>query len=211
MNSKSLKILMLSPFFSPNVGGVETHLDDLCGYLQKRGHKVFVITYQPLTTKVKSPKFESGRNLEIHRIGWVGFNLFHKLEPYPVLEFIYLTPLLFVYSFPFLFRYRNNMVVVHAHGINAAFVAKSLKFFFKKRVVVSIHAIYNLSEKPTLAKLMKISLSSADIVLTLANKSKTELLQMGLESKQVRVFTYWVNQDVFKPTDLAKSKKELRA
>jgi glycosyltransferase involved in cell wall biosynthesis len=101
MDGKPIKILMITPFFSPNIGGVETHLDDLCEYLRKRGHKIFVITYQPLTTNVKALKFERDQNLEVRRIGWFGYSLFHKLEPYPLLEFMYLTPILLVYSFLF--------------------------------------------------------------------------------------------------------------
>jgi glycosyltransferase involved in cell wall biosynthesis len=209
VSKKPLRVLVLSPFFSPNVGGVETHLDDLCAYLQKSGHGVSVITYQPLTTNVKSEKFESKQNFEIYRINWVGYNLFHKLEPYPMLEFIYLTPLLFIYSFSFMVRGRNTIDVIHAHGINAAFVAKLLKGLFRKRVVVSIHAIYNLCKKPLLAKLMKISLSSSDEVLTLANKSKVELLTTGLDVNSVKVYTYWVNQEIFKPMDTLDCKKEL--
>lgn len=200
---------MLSPFFSPNVGGVETHLDDLCDYLQKRGHKVFVITYQPLTTKAKSPKFESEQNLEIRRIQWVGYNLFQKLEPYPMLEFIYLTPMMLMHSFSFLIRRRDYVDVIHAHGLNAAFVAKVVGRLFGKRTIVSIHAIYNLSSRNMLAKLMNISLSSFDALLTLANKSKTELLKIGLDNSRIKVFTYWVNQQVFKPLDVVFCKKEL--
>lgn len=206
---EKLSILMLSPFFSPNVGGVETHLDDLCDYLQNKGHQVFVITYQPLTTTAKAPKFENRQNLEINRIGWIGYNLFHKLEPYPLLEFIYLTPLLLVCSFSFLLRHRKNVDVIHAHGLNAAFIAKILGKLFRKRIVVSIHAIYNLSERPMLARLMKITLSSYDTILTLANRSKMELLMIGIDRERIVVYTYWVNQRIFRPADIADCKKEL--
>jgi len=200
---------MLSPFFSPNVGGVETHLDDLCAYLQKREHRVFVVTYQPLTSRVKAPRFETRQNLEVRRIEWLGYNLFHRLEPYPLLEFIYLTPVLLVYSLLFLFRYRNTVDVIHAHGLNAAFVAKMLAGLFRKRAVVSIHAIYNLSKKPMLARLMKISLFTFDTVLTLANRSKAELLKIGLVNAKVKVFTHWVDQEALRPMDKGACKKEL--
>lgn len=209
MNGKSLGILMITPFFSPNIGGVETHLDDLCEYLRKRGHKIFVITYQPLTTKVKAPKFEIKWNLEIRRIGWFGYNLFHKLEPYPLLEFIYLTPMLLVCSLFFFFRHRNEADVIHAHGLNAAFVAKVLANVFKKRAVVSIHAIYGLFKKPMLARLMRTTLSSFDTVLTLAHRSKMELIKIGLDRRRIRVFTYWVDQTIFKPMDKVACKKKL--
>jgi len=84
-------VLILSPFFRPNIGVVETHLDDLCEYLRKNGHKAFVITYQPLIAKNRGQKLEKRENLEIRRIRWFGYNFFHMLEPYPLPEFIYLT------------------------------------------------------------------------------------------------------------------------
>ena len=36
-------ILLLTPFFSPNIGGVETHLDDLVKALDKRGYIVLIL------------------------------------------------------------------------------------------------------------------------------------------------------------------------
>jgi glycosyltransferase involved in cell wall biosynthesis len=210
MDGKPIKILMITPFFSPNIGGVETHLDDLCEYLRKRGHKIFVITYQPLTTNVKALKFERDQNLEVRRIGWFGYSLFHKLEPYPLLEFMYLTPILLVYSFLFFFRYKNDVDVIHAHGLNAAFISKILSSIFKKRTVVSIHALYNLPKKPNLARLIKLTLSSFDSILTLALKSKMELINLGLDNRNVKVFTYWINQRIFRPLNRETCKEKLR-
>ena len=37
-------------YFSPAVGGVETHLDDLCKYFASRKHTVYVRTYKALGT-----------------------------------------------------------------------------------------------------------------------------------------------------------------
>ena len=43
-------ILILTPFFSTNIGGVETHFDDLVEALDDNGYKVYVQTYSPITT-----------------------------------------------------------------------------------------------------------------------------------------------------------------
>jgi len=200
---------MITPFFSPNIGGVETHLDDLCEYLRKRGHQVFVVTYRPLTTRTKAPRFERKRNLEIHRINWFGYNLFHRLELYPLLEFVYLTPMLLLYSLSFLAKRRNEVDVIHAHGINAAFVTKALAGLFRKKAVVSIHAIYDLPKRPMLARLMKLTLFSFDVVLTLAIRSKMELIGIGIDRQKISVFTYWVDQGIFKPLDKMECKEKL--
>ena len=47
-------VLIITPFFSPNIGGVETHLDDLVDALDKNGYKVYVQTYSPLTTDTEA-------------------------------------------------------------------------------------------------------------------------------------------------------------
>ena len=191
-------ILMVSPFFRPNIGGVETHLSDLTDYLNKKGHKVFVITYQPLTAKAKAPFVEKQRNLEIHRVNWFGYNWFYKLEPYPPLELLYLAPGLLLYSLFFMLRHRE-IDVVHTHGFIASFVGKFLKLFLKRTVVASVHTTYSLDEKPLMGRIFMWILNSLDGVLVVSENVKYELLQYGLDPEKVAVFTYWANQDVFKP------------
>ena len=51
MNKNKKGVLILTPFFSPNIGGVETHLDNLVSILDEKGYKVFVQTYSPITTE----------------------------------------------------------------------------------------------------------------------------------------------------------------
>ena len=97
MNKSKQGVLILTPFFSPNIGGVETHLDNLVSILDEKGYKVFVQTYSPITTaNIPWKKSERiGNNTQINRYKWFGKNLFHKLENHPVLDFLYLTPYLF--------------------------------------------------------------------------------------------------------------------
>lgn len=202
-------ILILSPFFSPNIGGVETHLDDLCEYLRTHNYKVYVVTYQPLTTKVKGLKIEKKENLEIHRIWWPGFNLFHKLEPYPILEFLYLTPRLFIASFSFLLKNKEKIDIIHAQGFNTSFIAKILSGIFRKKFIVSTHAIYGLNPHSLMAKVIKWTLKSANKILTLSEPSKEELIQIGLPKNKINRYKYWVNQNIFKPLDKTEAKKSL--
>lgn len=192
-------VLILSPFFTPNIGGVETHLNDLCDLLARGGNRVFVFTYKPLTRKVKAPSFEKRGNLEIHRMSWPSHDLFNRLESSFLLEFFYLTPALLLFSMLHLLRARNRIDVIHSHGLNAAFVGIFLSKIFQKRCVVSIHAIYNLSRQPMLARLMRIVLSNCDVVLTMAKRSKCELVEAGVDERKVKVFTYWVDQGNFRP------------
>ena len=201
-------VLILCPFFSPNIGGVETHLDDLCGYLRKHNFKVFVLTYQPLVGEKKGLSFERKKNLEIHRFWWFS-NFYYKVEPYPILNFLYLTPYLLLRTGLFLAKNKEKINVVHAHGLCAAFIAKVWGFVFKKKTVVSTHATYQLAKRASLARLVKWILSTADWLLTLSESSKRELVNIGLPEKKIDVYTYWINQNTFKPIDKKLAKRQL--
>lgn len=201
-------ILILSPFFHPNVGGVETHLDDLGEYLRKGNYRVTVLTYQPLAGGKKGLPVERKENLEVRRFGWLP-NLYYRVEPYPILNFLFLTPWLLIRTFFFLLKNSRRIDVIHAHGFNAALIARVLKPVFKKRTIVSTHATYELEKKPNLARLVKWSLETADKILTLSQMSKRELLGVGLTGEKIEVYTYWINQRVFRPLDKKKAKKEI--
>jgi glycosyltransferase involved in cell wall biosynthesis len=194
-------ILILSPFFRPNTGGVETHLDDLCRYLDREGCRVFVITYQPLTSKIKGLHLEKNGNIEIHRVPWIGYNLFHKFEPYPIIQFFYLTPLLFLYTLLFLSTRREQVDAIHAHGFTAAFIGNVLGRTFRKRLVVSMHAIYNFGERPLLAEICKRILMPFDRIFCLAEESKKDLIKAGLSPEKMSIYVQWVDQEVFQPRD----------
>lgn len=206
-------VLILSPFFRPNIGGVETHLDDLCKYLRIHDYKVYVVTYQPLTTKAKRLKIEKKENLEIRRFPWFGLNWFHKFEPYPIIQFIYLTPRLLIGSFLFMLTHQKDIDVIHAHGFNSAFIARVLKLFFKKKVIVSTHAIYgwlyNINSNSLLVKLMRWILTGADSILAISKQSRDELIKIGVNLKNITIYRHWVDQTLFKPLNRDEAKKRL--
>ena len=203
------RILHITPFFSPNIGGVESHLDDLCNYLQKRGHFQYVLTFNPLTTNVKAPQFEKSNNMEVYRFRWPGNNLFHKLEPYPFLEFLYLSPYLFLRSIIFMLFKHRKIDVLHAHGLNSAFVVKLLKKLFKKKAIMSTYAIYNLDPDSFFSRGVAWTLSTFDEIQALANPSKDELLKIGIKKEKIRIYYLWVDPDDFKPIEKKAAKEKL--
>jgi glycosyltransferase involved in cell wall biosynthesis len=204
-----LGVLILCPFFRPNVGGVETHLDDLCEYLRRKGYRVYVLTYQPLTTRARGEPLEVTENLEIRRIPWFGHNWFHELEPYPLLEFLYLTPRLLLAALLFLLRRGREIDVIHAHGLNATFIAALLASLFGKRAVASTHAIYNLRPGSPLAEIVKRSLAPLRHIFTLSAQSRDELVGIGIDTAKITVYTYWIDQELFRPLDKSESKRGL--
>lgn len=206
---KSLGILMVTPFFSPNIGGVETHLDDLCNYLRKRGHRVFVITYQPLTTKQKARSLEIEQGMVVRRIGWFGLGLFNKLEPFPLFEVMYLFPALYLCTLLFLSLNRKRVDVIVTHGLIASLVGKLINPIFRKRMVSTVHTIYYLNTKPLLGWIFAQILRSYDKVLFVSEGIRKEFTRFGVEGDRTAVLTYWADNTRFKPLDKDKVKKML--
>ncbi|MFH1905667.1 MAG: glycosyltransferase [bacterium] len=203
------RIMLISPFFSPNIGGVETHLDDLCYMLSERSLKTYVITYQPLTSRAIGKSFEKRGSVKIIRIRWYGYNLFHKLEKHPFLVMMYLFPGIFLKSFFFMMKHKNKISVIHSHGMLASFIAKIFKILFRKKIVMSTHAIYNFRHPSLFSIVIKHTLSSFDCILAISEQSKKELVNIGIKENKIRVYKYWVNQKVFRPMDKMECKNRL--
>ena len=196
-------VLIISPFFHPNIGGVETHLTDLTKELSKK-YKVFVQTYSPLTTANTSwQKIEKYKNLTIYRHHWFGKNLFHKLEKYTILQFLYLTPYLFFHSFLWMLQNHKKISIIHSHGFNAAFIGHYLSKIYNKKHIISTHAIYDhLKPSPILLKLI----NQSHITLTLSDASKKQLIAWSANNNKLSTYKYWIDLDIFKPVAV-KNKK----
>jgi glycosyltransferase involved in cell wall biosynthesis len=158
-----------------------------------------------LTTS--APSQETKGNVEIHRIEWLR-KLFYKVEPYPILDFLYLTPRLLVATFFFLMNHKIK--VVHAQGINAACIAILLQPVFKTKVVVSTHALYEFQGETPLAKITREIFIRADTVLSLLNRSKTELIKLGIPAQKIQPYTYWIDQNQFTLKDKTLAKNEIK-
>ncbi|MDP8259598.1 MAG: glycosyltransferase family 4 protein [Candidatus Gygaella obscura] len=201
-------ILIISPAISPNIGGVETHLDDLIEYLDKAGYSTFVQSYSPITTSGVSWKAKEQKgNINIRRYRWFGKNLLHRIEKIPLLDFIYITPYLMLRVLIFMVFNHKKIDIIHAHGLNCAVIGLVIKKIFKKRLIVSIHAVYELPQGKLIRKLIKHILLSCDKLLTLSEASRKELISFGINKEMIRLFKYWVDLDVFKPKS---NKKEIR-
>lgn len=196
-----MRILIISPFFSPNIGGVETHLDDLVRELDLLNHVVYVQTYSPITTKNVDWKEEEkrGKNIYISRYKWFGRNLFHKIEKYPFFDFLYLTPYLFIRTFWWLIFNHKKIDIIHSQGLNAGLIGAILKRIFRKKLIVSIHAIYEIKNNSFTAKWIVKILNYSDKVLTLSNASYKQMLFFGINKNKLAVFKYWADLNKFKP------------
>ena len=204
--TKMKEVLIVSIGFSPNVGGIETHFDDLTSVLAKRGWKVWVLTYTPITTNVKAPARETrGRKIQIYRLPWPrGF--FYKLVKRPTFEFLYLAPGLFFALPIFLALNGKKIGVIHAHGLIAGFASVVWAKVFAKRVVVSTHSTYGFPKRGLYRWFASWIIKRADFSSGLSEKAKKEILSLGVDRKKVGKFTYWVDLNHFKKIRNAKEK-----
>lgn len=200
-------ILILTPFFSPNLGGVETHLDNLCEVLTDQNFKVVVITYQPLTIHAKGKPYEKRKNLEIHRISWFSGNMFHNFSNF--FNFLYITPRLLIQVFFYLLFHRERIDVIHAYGLNAAFISRLMKIIFRKRIIMSTEAVYNYQKKSIFSQIVKWSLGGFDKILAQSEVSKEEMVRIGINPDKIEIFHHWINQKKFKPSNKKQEKKAL--
>lgn len=198
-----MKVLQISAHFRPNIGGVETHLDDLVFVLTKRNWEVLVLTYKPLTTKVSAKFYEKDRLLTIIRIPWL-YGLFYKLVHYPLLEFLYLLPGLFFVT-PLVLILANSDVI-HAHGLVAGFVGVFWGKVFGKRVVISTHSVYSFPKKGLYRKFVTLIFKNADYCLGLSKQAANEIESLGVCKSKVENFTYWIDLEKFKKVVDAKNK-----
>ncbi len=194
-------ILIISPFYSPNIGGVETHLLDLTRKIASTRQSVYVLTYSPLTTQNQTYKStEESKYIHIKRYKWVGKNIFHVVEKLPLFDFLYLTPYLFVRSLLWMISNSNKVKTIHSHGINAALIGVVLSKMFNKNHVNSTHAIYeNISG---FSKVISVTiLNQIPTILCLSKKSLIQLKFWGVNPKILHQYKYWINLHQFRPSN----------
>lgn len=190
-------LLIVSIAYTPNVGGVETHLSDLVSALIQKKKKVIVLTYQPVTNNKRAKYIENSPNLTIIRLPFVS-GLFYNLVHHPALEFIYLTPLLF-FALPAVLIFNPSIKTIHSHGLIAGFVSVVWGKVFGRRVITTTHSIYTFPDKGIYRLFAKTIFDMSDKVLCLSKQSVQEINDLGIPKTKIKKFTYWVDLKRFRP------------
>lgn len=196
------RVLIISPFAKPDVGGVESHLFKLTEYLKvKNKYAISLISFRPLNSKIQYKIYQKLENIEYIKMPWFGVGLFRKFEGYFPLNFIYLFPGLFlVSSVVFLLRYKE-IKVIHAHGLVAATIGLVLKKFKKIKLIVSTHAVYGLEPNNFKSYLYKAILRRADKILAVGEPSRDELIAIGLKLESDDIHRNWIDLSFYRPQD----------
>lgn len=209
MSSREKKVLIITSHYPPNIGGVENHLRELVVELLERNWKVVVSTYQPLAASKIAPFMEEKNGFTIYRFPWIGFNIFHKLALYPALEFLFLFPGLFLMTLFVLIKH-SQVDVIHCQGLIPTAVGVFMKFLFQKRVIASTHNLYFFPKKGLYPFFARLFFSLADKVLTPTCFAKEELMEIGVPSKKVDTFHYWIDLKSFFPKNKLKIRKKMK-
>jgi glycosyltransferase involved in cell wall biosynthesis len=147
-NSKK-KILQVTTFYMPTVGGVETQVEDLALQLKKKGYDVEVLTtdHARQNPRLRTGEFEINR-VSVTRVKTkLSLSQFHKFAPGIYTQLM-----------------KKDYDVVHVHGIRKpetymAFLAAKLR---GKRVVVSTHNPFVAFGR---SKLLKFLIMLHDVTL----------------------------------------------
>lgn len=209
MTSKEKKVLIITSHYPPNIGGVENHLQELVAGLLKRKWKVIISTYQPLAQSRITSFVEERGGFTIYRFPWLGFNIFHKLAPYPALEFLFLFPGLFLMTFIVLIKH-PKLNVIHCQGLIPAAIGVFMKFLFQKRVIASTHNLYFFPKRGLYPFFARLFFNQTDKVLTPTIFAKDELLRIGVPLRKVGIFHYWIDLDKFCPKEKIKLRKKIK-
>ncbi|KAJ3413926.1 Phosphatidylinositol N-acetylglucosaminyltransferase gpi3 subunit [Chytridiales sp. JEL 0842] len=199
-SKKSLNICMVSDFFYPNFGGVESHLHFLSAELVRRGHKVIILTHA-YTDRVGVRYLTTGVKV-YHVPHW----LVYDQVSFPTL-----------YGFLPLFRYiviREEIDVVHGHQAfssmchDAILNAKTLGL----PACFTDHSLLGFDNVGSILinKLLKFTLSDVDHVICVSHTSKENtVLRAALNPRSVSVIPNAVIAENFTPNPAARDPSKI--
>ncbi|XP_051020086.1 phosphatidylinositol N-acetylglucosaminyltransferase subunit A-like [Acomys russatus] len=183
-------ICMVSDFFYPNMGGVESHIYQLTQCLIERGHKVIIITHaygnrkgiRYLTNGLKVYYLP----LRVMYNQSTATTLFHSL---PLLRYIFV---------------RERVTIIHSHSCfsamahDAVFHAKTMGL----QTVFTDHSLFGFADVSAVLtnKLLTVSLGDTDHILCVSYTSKENTaLRAALNPERVSIIPNAVDPTDFTP------------
>nr|XP_051214832.1 phosphatidylinositol N-acetylglucosaminyltransferase subunit A-like isoform X3 [Lolium perenne] len=179
MNGQSRKhrILMVSDFFFPNFGGVESHIYYLSQCLLKLGHKVVVMTHAYGSRS--GVRYVTG-GLKVYYVPWRPFLMQNTL------------PTLFM-TFPIIrtILIREKISVVHGHQAFSTLCHEALMHArtMGYKVVFTDHSLYGFADVGSIHmnKVLQFTLADIDQAICVSHTSKENtVLRSGISPEKVR-------------------------
>lgn len=187
---KLLNICMVSDFFYPNMGGVESHIYQLSSCLVERGHKVVIVTHM------------YGDRQGVRYLA-NGIKVYYL--PFPPFYNQCVLPTLFP-SFPLLRNVflRENIDIVHGHsafstlGHEAMFHGRTMGL----KTVFTDHSLFGFADASSILtnKVLNFSLADCTHTICVSHTCKENtVLRANMEPSKVSVIPNAVDPTAFQP------------
>ncbi|BFZ17338.1 hypothetical protein BsWGS_20377 [Bradybaena similaris] len=188
--ANSFNICMVSDFFYPNMGGVESHIYQLSSCLVERGHKVVIVTH---CYGDRSGVRYLANGLKVYYL------------PFPPFYNQCVLPTLFL-TLPLLRNIfvRENIQIVHGHsafstlGHEAMFHARTMGL----RTVFTDHSLFGFADASSILtnKVLNFSLADCTHVICVSHTCKENtVLRASMSPSCVSVIPNAVDPTVFQP------------
>uniref|UniRef100_A0ACD5TY17 Uncharacterized protein n=1 Tax=Avena sativa TaxID=4498 RepID=A0ACD5TY17_AVESA len=184
--SRKHRILMVSDFFFPNFGGVESHIYYLSQCLLKLGHKVVVMTHA--YGKRSGVRYVTG-GLKVYYVPWRPFLMQNTV------------PTLFM-TFPIIrtILIRERISVVHGHQAFSTLCHEALMHArtMGYKVVFTDHSLYGFADVGSIHmnKVLQFTLADIDQAICVSHTSKENtVLRSGICPEKVFMVRFIVGGD----------------
>ncbi len=202
-----MKIIQLTTFYAPIVGGVETQVEDLSLQLKAEGHTVSILTTDSARNNKRLGRKSDNdliSDLPVSRVRtWFSFTAYHKFAPGIFSKLL-----------------KVEFDIVHVHGIRKpeVYLAMLAAKLQRKKIVVSTHNPFTTVGR---SGKMKLFIALHDILLGITLMrfvdhwfvlSKNEiaiLARFGVSKKKITVVANAVSDEFFEEKELEQTEKTL--
>ncbi|XP_022154114.1 phosphatidylinositol N-acetylglucosaminyltransferase subunit A isoform X1 [Momordica charantia] len=194
------RILMVSDFFYPNFGGVESHIYYLSQCLLKLGHKVVVMTHA--YGNRTGVRYMTG-GLKVYYVPWKPFLMQNTLPTFYGTLSIVRTILI-----------REKITLVHGHQAFSTLSHEALMHArtMGYKVVFTDHSLYGFADVGSIHmnKVLQFTLADVTEAICVSHTSKENtVLRSGLPPEKVFVVPNAVDTAMFKPASNRLSTNEI--
>jgi glycosyltransferase involved in cell wall biosynthesis len=174
-----MKILMLSAFFPPTLGGIESHVYELSKHLVKAGHQVTVIArYIPGKKPERAVEKVNGvKVIWLESKQAAGAPAVSKIVNSP----LYWGPILKAWMKGIKLALKQDFDVIHAHSIiPIGIIGVIIKKLMKKPLVITVHEshfLYGLSSR-AYSFLARKTLNAADKIICVSGEIQEKVIKL---------------------------------
>ncbi|VDD90011.1 unnamed protein product [Enterobius vermicularis] len=186
-----LRIALVSDFFCPNAGGVETHIYFLAKCLLELGHKVIVITHA--YGERKGIRYLSN-NLKVYYLPFIVF--YNGCSLASIIGSLYWFRKIFL---------RERIQLVHGHSTFSSMAHEALfhAWTMGLRTVFTDHSLFGFADASAILTnklVLQYSLANVDQIICVSFTSKENtVLRSGIPANKVSVIPNAIHTETFVP------------